>query len=200
MLLIPLNRNSSSWHSFVFSKLKPSTVKFSSEGLTIEVHSSSSPLFYKLPSTVLVKRVIAEGSLSGLPKLKKGQEDSQDFEDVSFRLGLVEPSSEPPNWLEKLISPDWIKDILSLFPNLGIKKLRFLILSQRKSPGYFRVDPNNDLIEETVVLKQTVPGNFKMEYSFPSPVPAAALWIQPDGDDTDSTFDLQLKRMEFETE
>jgi hypothetical protein len=200
IIMIPLTQNSPSWHSLAFSKIKPNTVKFSAEGLTIEVRSSSSPLFYKFPETLRLKKLAAEGTLSDLPQLKKGDEESQDLEDVSLRIGLVEPSPEPPSWLNKLLSPQWIKDILSAFPDTGIKKIRFFNLSQRKNPGFFRVNPDTDLIEETVIKKQTTSGKFKIEYAFPSPVPAAALWIQPDGDDTNSNFDLRLKRMEIETE
>ena len=126
--MIPLTQNSPSWHSLAFSKIKPNTVKFSAEGLTIEVRSSSSPLFYKFPETLRLKKLAAEGTLSDLPQLKKGDEESQDLEDVSLRIGLVEPSPEPPSWLNKLLSPQWIKDILSAFPDTGIKKIRFFNL------------------------------------------------------------------------
>ncbi len=198
-LVIPLNSPSPQWHTMTYSNLKPNVVYFSKQGLTIKVNSSASPLFYELPKVVKVKTLKVSGEFLGLPKSKPTATEGED-DDLPLRLGLVESSNEKPSWIQKFLSPQWIKELFELFPNQGIKKVRFITLSTNKEVGDFRIHPKSDFLEETVALKQKNPGPFDINYIFTTPIPAIALWIQCDGDNTQSNFTVRLKTLEIETE
>ncbi|MCX6102941.1 MAG: hypothetical protein NT000_06725 [Proteobacteria bacterium] len=198
-LLIPLNHKLPSWHTSVYSDIKPNTISFTAGSLSIHVDSSSSPLFYMLPKPVLVRTVKVQGEISGLPSLKTKTEDSKEGDDLAFRLGLVESSVEPPSIIARFLAPNWIRILLDYLPEQGIKTVRFLTVSQEKSVGAFRFHPQNDLIQEIVALRKRTPGKFEINYRFKAPAPTMALWIQPDGDDTQSQFTLKLNRIELET-
>jgi hypothetical protein len=194
-MIIPLNSNLPEWKAVSFPKIKPNEISFSEKGLIIEVNRSSSPLFYKLSKPTQVAGFSVEGNLSGLPEINRLKEGDSENDDFSLRVGFVETNTERPSWIERLWMADWINELLNLFPDQGLNKVRFFTLSQMKNPGTFRVHPKNDLVEETVVLKKEQPGNFSIDYQFPKPIPAMALWLQPDGDHSKSTFVLTLTHL-----
>lgn len=199
VLAIPLNSLNSDWKVSSYAKIKPNQISFSEDKLNIEVNQSSSPLFYKLANPVQVEGFSVEGSLTGLPEINRLKEGQKENDDFSFRLGFIETNQEPPNWTERLFMADWVTELLKQFPNQGLKKVRFFTFSQIKNPGSFRVHPDNDLIEETVCLKKEQPGKFNLDYTLPKTIPAAAIWVQPDGDDSKSHFNLSINKLEIKT-
>jgi hypothetical protein len=199
-IVIPLNVSSPQWHSMTFAKIKPNKVSFTEEGLLVEVEQSASPLFYRLTTPIKVRGFTAEGILTGLPEINRLKEGMEGNDDFSLRLGFVETAANPPSWFDKIFMPDWITDLLELFPKQGIKKVRFFTMSQIKNPGTFRIHPKNDLMEETVILKKEQPGKFSLDYPLSESIPASAIWIQTDGDDSKSTFTLKLSRLVLNTE
>jgi len=198
-ILIPLNSNVPEWKALSFSKMKTNETSFSQEGLKIEVNQSSSPLFYKFSKPTQIVGFSVTGHLSGLPEINRLKEGDSENDDFSLRVGFVETNSRRPNWIERLWISDWINELLNLFPEQGLNKVRFFTLSQIKNPGTFRVHPKNDSMEETVFLKKEQPGSFSIDYQLPKPIPASALWLQPDGDDSKSTFVLTLSHLVIQT-
>ena len=198
-LMIPLQTYTPQWHSFQYSGVNSNSVAFSKEGLTIQVHNSASPLFYQLGETLKVKTVKVHGSLTGIPQMSSISPEKEDGDDLPFRLGFVESSAKEPGWFQRLLLPQWIKDLLTLFPGRGLRKVTFLTVSKENPPGTSRLHPKSELLEEIVALKQNKPGPFAFTYDFSNPISAEALWIQPDGDDTHSTYSMTLNHLEFET-
>ena len=48
------------------------------------------------------------------------------------------------------------------------------------------------LLEEEVVLQKQTPGEFSWDYELKTPLEVFGIWIQSDGDDTHSKFNVEI--------
>ena len=199
-LFLPLQAPTPQWHTFQYSKTPPNSVSFSKGGLSIVVNKSASPLFFDLEKKRAVQGVQVRGFLSGLPKQAISTSVKEQKDDLPFRLGFIEPSEDSPSWFQKLFLPEWLKKILEFFPNQGVKKVHFLTLSPTQPVGTVRLHPKSHLIEEKVVLRQETAGHFEFKHRFLPAISASAIWIQADGDDTQSQYTLTLTEIAIETD
>ena len=198
-LVIPLNRLTPEWHIPSYSNLKPNQVSLGAKGLKIDVIDSASPLFYALPKSESIKSISIKGKLSNFPFSANPLKSGPIPDDCPLRVGLVETIRGGSNWIEKLISPRWIKDLVELFPEQTIKKVTFLTLDPYRDEGTLRKHPKSQLIEERVVLSPKKSGPFQIYHPFENPLVAQAIWIQSDGDDTHSRFTVEIESLSLET-
>ncbi len=201
-LVIPL---SNGWTSLHFRKIEPNQVSYGTS-LKVSVKSSSSPLLYKLPLNDKkqpreFKSIHVRGHIKGRLNLpldkRQGEKGADDF---LFKIGLVVPGPHRLGFFQRKLAADWILKLESLAPsNMGLDRVEFLTMVQDKRLlGQSRKHPLSDLLVEKYVQVQEGNGDFTLDYTFPEPIPAVALWLSADGDDTQSKFELQVDHLELE--
>lgn len=186
------------WRVLEFRKIPANTVTANNGVLTIGVNRSASPLVYKLAATSTVTAVTVFATWAGginIPENTVQGEDGAD--DFVLKLGIVEAGDRRLNWLQRRIAADWLQQLFKLAPaGTGVRRINFLSTTQQQELlGSTRVHPLNDLLYETRVTYLPAPGEFTMSYRFPEPVDVLGIWISADGDDTDSVFNLEIRRI-----
>ena len=195
--VVPLG--SADWYSVAYGSILPNKVFFSPGGIKIQVRSSASPLIYSMAKHPLkITEVTVKGYVNRLPNIhpveKQGEASGDDF---TLRLGLVLPGSHTLNWYQKLFAPGWILKMHSLAPRRqGIDYIYFLnaVLSPALL-GKSRTHPLSTYIKEYYVWLMNRPGVFSFSHKFPHALPVVGLWLASDGDDTGSTFDLEIHKL-----
>lgn len=189
-LAIPLG-SPEPWLHLKYSNKPQNQVSFGSEGLGIQVTKSASPLLYKLAQPREVTAITAEGYVSAFPDLEP--------RDYALRLGLVTEGSRTLNWFQKLFASEWVKQLVELAPGKGFGKIHFYVLSQGKEVGERRILSEGDAMEETIAASQTQPGDFTLAYAVTPPSTVSAVWLQSDGDDSQTTFAVKLRKLTLTT-
>ncbi len=195
-VVIPLT-SPDGWQDLKFSKIKPNKNTFSAQGLQVEVDQSASPLIYPMKEPAMVSAFEAEVEIEGELKAKGGFP-----EDAYLRLGLVSPGARRLGSVEKVFAPEWIKRLFALVPkDSGVDKIYFFDLTGSE-PGRSRVFPGSkDLMTEQIVtVREAGTKKIKFTHQLPAPIPTAALWLSIDGDDTKSTYKLNLKSLKLTAE
>lgn len=201
-VLLPLliSLNLSDWQKLRFEKIKEHQLTQNGMEMKIDVNSSAMPLIYPLKLATEVKRVCVEISLNGDLRLKDSSIQGQKkWDDFRFRFGLVREGNQTLSWGKKLFAAEWVKKLFSLGKEYkGIKDILFLnLLESPEQLGQSRKHPLSDLIEERFVwVKKPDKWQF-LEYEFEQPQKVIALWLSSDGDDTKSTFSLNIRKIEL---
>lgn len=201
-VLLPLliSLNLSDWQKLRFEKIKEHQLTQNGMEMKIDVNSSAMPLIYPLKLATEVKRVCVEISLNGDLRLKDSSIQGQKkWDDFRFRFGLVREGNQTLSWGKKLFAAEWVKKLFSLGKEYkGIKDILFLnLLESPEQLGHSRKHPLSDLIEERYVwVKKPDKWQF-LEYEFEQPQKVIALWLSSDGDDTKSTFSLNIRKIEL---
>ena len=199
LLAIPLDKKAQ-WTDLGFSQSRKTLTSFSSEGLRLAIDKSSSPLFYPLSQILKVHTVKLEFELSGLPKIPEGSTEGLDHaDDFSLRLGLVVSGDNQLSWFQKFFAPRWLKLISEKSEPYHLGKALFLTVSQTLPEGTKRKHPKSNLLEEVVVLRASKPGAYSVSWRSPEELDTYALWVQSDGDDTASSFDVLIKNITLES-
>ena len=186
------------WQVLEFRKIPANTVAVNNGALEIAVDKSASPLVYKLAAPLTVTAVTVEARWAGAVNIPDNSVQGEDgADDFVLKLGIVEAGDRRLNWLQRRIAADWLQQLFKLAPaGTGVRRINFLSTTQQAELlGSTRVHPLNDLLFETRVTYLPSPGEFTMSYRFPEPVEVLGVWISADGDDTASTFDLEIRRI-----
>lgn len=191
-LVLPLS-SPEKWIDLPYSGKPRNEVTHSASGLKVGVKQSSSPLFFPLGETMKLRGVKVRGSLSGLPVLGAGGIEADDY---ALRLGLVTEGTRKLTWFDRWLAPGWLKRLSELAPENGVGRIVFLKLAQTEDAGTIRLHPKDESLEERVVLRVSKPGPFAFDYTLPEPLQVVAIWIQADGDDTKSSYELSLTSVE----
>ncbi len=196
--VVPLQEKGQ-WQSLEFSRIPANKVEFSQEkGLNIAVNSSASPLIFPLPEVKKLSAVEVKGEFQGQVKLKEGQVQGDGAaDDYIFRLGLVLKGEQRLNFVQRRIAAKWIRTLFDLAPpNMGVDHILFLNVGQMdEQVGRKRAHPLSDLLKEHVVWKHNGDGPFEYRHEFDQPVEVVALWLSSDGDDTKSSFKVNLSEI-----
>lgn len=187
------------WQDLKYSRIAPNNVRFGLEGVKIAVDHSSSPLIYPLTPPQTVTGFTADLEIAGTLKAQ----NSSWPEDCYLRIGFVVPGTRKLGMVEKFFVPDWITQLFRLAPeDSGVDKIYFFNLVKGGGGlGSTRMMPkSHDLIEER--LAHTWPAGekkatWKME--LPRPLMVAALWLNADGDDSGSQFQVLIRKLELAT-
>ncbi len=199
LLLIP-TQSPELWQPEKYSGIPAHVLNFSQDGLLIRVKNSSSPLFYPLPETKKIVGFSVDGEFRGLPQFSKltdqGEKGADDF---ALRVGFVIPGSKTLSGLKRMMAPAWVKNLYGKIPpGQGLDHVQFFNLVQ--NPALVtrqRVHPMSDLIQEDFVSTIDKPGSFHFNYTLKTPVNAVALWLSTDGDDTKSSFDVLVSKLQL---
>ena len=198
---IPL-RSKGDWYILKYDSLPANQVTFSDNGLSIKVDKSASPLIYPLTEDpVLIEKVSIVGHVDKLVSIKNpDQQGQKGFDDFNLRFGLVLLGSSRLNWLKRRLASKWIVEMHNLAPkNQGIDHIDFLnaVLSSNRLNSV-RTHPLSEYFKERNVWLMDKPGAFSYSHTFSNPRHTIALWISVDGDDTKSSFTLNIKHIQLE--
>lgn len=191
---VDLSLADDNWKLLSFGKIPSHQVRNQGDSLIIDVKSSASPLIHALPSLQSVSRVQVKGVIDKLITLPSGKRHGDEgADDFPFRLGLVLRGDKTLGRINRLIAPQWVKELYQLAPNdQGIDKVLFLNLSGPDKPLWNqRVYPKSrDLFEEIMVGQINEAGSFYFEWKPDQPLDVIALWLSIDGDDTKSNYQV----------
>jgi len=185
------------WESLQYSDIKPNKVNFSKQSMTIQVDKSASPIFYKVNQAKAYKEVIIEAQISSTLKLKQSEQGAKGNDDFSLRIGLVHQGKKHLGFMQKKLASPWIKKLYSLAPpKIGVSHVEFLTIYQDNRLKNKKISKSsNGMIVENFVVEQPKNGIIKTTLKIPSNKPVLALWINSDGDDTQSRFTVKINKL-----
>lgn len=194
---IPLQLNDENWQSLHYKNIDPNVITQKEQGFEIQVNNSASPLIYVFVQPLLIQNIKVSGSMGDLPTipadLTQGDKNADDF---PFRIGLVLAGDKTLNFAQKLIAPNWVKTLYALAPKgYGIDHIAFLNLANPEEISWQSRDhpASKGLFNETIVAHIQPHEDFELKHDLPQSSEVIALWISADGDDTHSSFSLNLK-------
>ncbi|MGH8721954.1 MAG: hypothetical protein ACREU4_08215, partial [Burkholderiales bacterium] len=146
-LVVPLTEQAK-WQVLQYSRLPPHRIRFSGAGLEMGVDSSAMPLIHPLPRTVRVTGFRVKGRIEGTLRVPADRQGEENFDDYTFRLGLVEPGERSLNFLQRQFAASWVRKLFELAPKGGgISRIHFFNLgTHEKQIGRQRQHPLSDLI------------------------------------------------------
>jgi hypothetical protein len=191
---IPLDR-AEGWSQIAFRDIRPNEVRFTENGLVIEVKSSSSPLIYPLPPGTQVGILEWTGHVSSLPKPAASEDDEFARDDYPLRVGLIVEGDDGPGWVERMFAPRWLLDAIQQIGERPFSRVEFLTLSQRIPVGDRRRHPNTRYVSQEVVGQLAVAGDFQIRHDLRARLPVSGLWVHADGDASEGRFVVTLKSL-----
>lgn len=198
VVVIPLNINEN-WINLNFSSIPSHSYdKTQTKKLKWTVKSSAGPLVYPLPQGLKVKSFKVEGNIKGKLNLENKEQGSKGADDFRFRFGIVEQGKKRLGFFSRQIAPEWVLTLFKLAPKkAGISKVLFYNLYQGEEVSFKkRTHPLSEYLHEEIVLKHDE-GKFILEKKFENPIPVWGIWISSDGDATQSKFDVEVSKIEF---
>lgn len=198
-LILPLGEPQN-WKSITYGKIPANTITSVVGSLNINVKKSASPLVYKFENPIRLNSIrfagVWTGNLNIPSALKQGSKGADDF---VLRIGLVVAGDKRLNFIQKKLAPDWVKQLHDLAPSgSGIDRIHFLVLTQdNQLKGTQRKHPLSDLLLEDYISSSDKPERFTAEKNFLEGLEVLGLWISADGDDTKSTFTVEIDQLEI---
>lgn len=199
LFVVPLDRGNG-WQVLTYDGIPRHETRFSDAGLQIVVARSASPVVYRLPAPLRVRRLHVRGRIDGRLNVTAARQGQRGHDDFAMRVGLVEPGDRRLRGVARLFTPEWLRQLHDLAPpGTGISQVRFFNLGVAGTRiGTRRRHPLSDLLHEEIVATPNHDGTFEISASFDRPLTTIALWISADGDDTGSSFVVTLERIEVE--
>jgi len=193
---IPLNAPAG-WNQMAFRDIRPNEVRFTDNGLVIEVKGSGSPLIYKLPPGTLVTIVEWSGYVSSMPKPVASAEEEYERDDYALRIGLIVEGTDGPGWVERMFAPRWLLDALRQIGERPFSHVEFLALAQRIPVGERRQSPGSKYVSQEVVGQLAIAGGFQISHDMRATLPVSGIWVHADGDNSESRFLVTLKNLKI---
>ncbi len=195
---IPLT-HTENWQQLSYRNIPANRVRFTDGGLQVDTNRSASPLIYPIEPAYLQKitfHVDIRGSLN-LNDQQQGQSGADDF---LFRLGVVYEGDHRLNWLQKQFASEWIKTLHKLAPaDTGISHIHFFnVYSNQSLENNTRTHPVSDLMIETFAFAKPDNHQLSADITPDATKRVLALWVSIDGDDTQSSFSVLLKKLSVE--
>jgi len=187
------------WEAIRFENIPPNKVKADENGLHIRVQSSAGLLTYCFKEETQVRRVLVEGSVTGLPNIPEGQvQGDKEADDFAIRFGLVISGKRKLSRTERYFASELVKRLSELVPKShGVDHALFLNLANDPPPKWQeRTHRLGDgMIRERIASIQDCAGKFTIDVKFEKSLKVLALCIVNDGDHTDSRFKVILKNI-----
>lgn len=196
---VPLSERAN-WQVLQYSNLPPHRIRFSNDGLEMDVDGSAMPVIYPLPAPVRVKGIRVKGRIEGTLRVPAERQGEKKFDDYAFRIGLVEPGERTLNFVQRQVAAPWVRKLFELAPKgSGISRIHFFNVGTEKTQiGRQRQHPISDLIVEKVVAVPRPDGRFDFTHSLEPPLETIAVWLSSDGDDTGSRFTILVEQIELQ--
>jgi hypothetical protein len=197
VLAVPL-QSPEVWHHMKYSQIPQNEVRFERDGVHVAVKESTSPLIHLFGDDILVKSVHVKGRILGFPTLENRKEGTFDADDYAVQVGFAETGPSRLNWIERLFAPQWLRDLTNLDSERPLGKVYFLNISQQKDVGEKNMNSRNKLVEEEVVKTMKKPDIFELDHTFDPPLKAFGVWLQSDGDDSQSAFEVAYNSLSLD--
>ncbi len=189
------------WEIFRFEEVPPNKIEADEDGLEIHVQSSAGLLTYCFKEETEVRRVLVEGSVTGLPSIPEGQvQGDEQADDFAIRFGLVISGKRKLSRTERYFASELVKRLSELVPkSQGVDHALFLNLANDPPPEWQeRTHPlGNGMIRERIASTQNCAGKFTIDVKFEKPLKVLALCIVNDGDHTNSRYKVMLKNIQL---
>jgi len=198
-IALPLHQQDN-WQLLEYSNLPANRVEFGERGMLVSVDQSASPIIYPLDGRSQVSRISVSGELANLLRVRPGSQGLEGEDDFSLKVGLVLAGDRRLNFVQRMLSADWIKTLYSLAPDgVGIDRIVFLNAVQHQSQlGQRRQHPLSELVYEHNVWLIDRPGPFELQYEFENPQSVLAVWLSIDGDDSRSSYSTLISSLRLE--
>lgn len=184
------------WREITFGDIPANRAVFAADSLRIEVRGSTSALVKQLPENFVAGGVVVSGRIDGELAIPESELWADEYDDAYLRIGLIEAGGKRLTPLQRIAAPRWIRDLEELFgrDGGGIGKIRCALLAPHSSwVGETRTNPKAALFEEFVAGAPGADGAFRIEWRWNEPAEIVGLWLQADGDDTGSDFNLTIE-------
>lgn len=196
MFIVPLDQQGI-WKHIQFDKIASNKIEFS-KSLKIEVNKSSSFLVFPLTKKQVVESFEIQGSYSGGLNLPEGKEQGYGkADDFAFKFGFILPGKEQLSGVKKWLAPGWVKKVYAMAPkDQGLDHLELFAATQQKMMlGKKRIHPSSDFFHEEYAFELSKSGEFSFSKKLEKPVTALALWLSSDGDNSQSSFKIEIKSL-----
>ena len=199
---VPLDLDRPNWQTLTYKGIPVNTVQQAGDSIGIDVNASASPLIYVFDQPQTFRTIRVSGEFIGdLPDIPTGiWQGSPGADDFAFRIGLVISGSKTLNFAQKLIAADWVTTLYDLAPEgEGIDHIRFLNLANPGTIDWEKRDhpSSKGLFKETIVNTIQPNQTFELNHSLEQPLRVLALWISSDGDDTASSYRINLNNISY---
>jgi len=198
-IVLPL-QDQGNWQLLEYSNLPANQVEFLDRGMLVSVNQSASPIVYPLDEPTRVSRISVSGELTNLLNVGPGSQGLAGEDDFSLKVGLVVAGDRRLNFMQRMISPGWVRALHALAPEgSGIDRIVFLTAVQHQSQlGQQRQHPLSDLIYERNVWVLDRSGPFELHHELDSPLDVVGVWLSIDGDDSRSTYSVLISSLTLE--
>lgn len=189
---------SSSWHIGSYSKISPNRILLTDKKLLIEVKASASPLIYSFSYTKRISGFKISGEFKGLPSfIDLSLQGQKGYDDYPLRIGFIIKGEKKLNYLTRIISPEWLKNLFEIIPDKkGIDRVEFFNVTQNKNElSKTRQHPNSKMINETFFAFVKDSSKFEYGFLFKDAIDVEAIWVSSDGDDTKSSYKVELNQI-----
>lgn len=174
-----------------FKKIKKSHYSFRDHQLQVDVEGSASFLMKSFDSVRKVRQVSFNWRKNGEPKIKDAQhEEHKQGDDAVFKLGLLLEGSG--SFFNPFV-PAWVKRVEGLlkYPS---EDMIYLVADSKHVPGQRWFNPYNERVTMIAIDSVDDTNNWqRSSYYFDSPVNVVGIWLMSDGDNTDSSFTVNVK-------
>ncbi len=185
------------WQVLGYGRIPVNEVRFDDDGMQVSVDRSASAIVCPLETIGRFQRLHIDADITGSVDLGGKPQGSKGADDFRLRVGLVYAGDKTLNFLQRSIAPKWIKTLYALAPEgAGISRVEFYNTWQDPDlDGLERPHPTTDIWREHFVLQTDENGRIEQSVAVPSDADVVAIWISTDGDDTDSSFRVQINSL-----
>lgn len=197
-LAVPLT-SGEDWEVISHTSRTSHAVRFTADGLVVDVRRSAGSLAYPLTAPVTVTHVHAQGLVTGRLLVDADRQGDEGQDDFVLRLGLVESGARRLNVWQRAFAAGWVKRLFALAPpGTGLSRVHFLSVGAGdRAVGRTRRHPLHELLHETVVAALRADGRFVIDTTIEAPARTVGIWLMVDGDDTNSEFTVTIERIEL---
>lgn len=172
-----------------YKKIKPNIVNIEKE-ISIDVQSSASPLFVKLPEVKALKEI----SIKGSTEIKKEITNFQD--DAYFQVGIIYKGRYRPGSFVRRFLPEWLLTVLNLNRKHGVGRIDFHSVSMRGQ----EINKTSKIRDIRMKFKTAAYFNDKNEFELvitPRQEEVLGIWLRADGDQSRAQFKTHLSNIEI---
>lgn len=187
----------SKWHKVKYSKIEPNTYENIDQTLKIKVKKSSSALVYKFEKPKEIKSLTTSLKFTGKLAYKNNSPGEKGAEDFPIRVGLILSGNKQLNFFQRAIAPKWLIQLNDLGKKSGgFDKIYSLIFYDKQPKFDYREHPLSKYFQEKVATQITREG-IEYIHQYKKPMKVIGLWISADGDDTNSSFEVEIKKLDL---
>jgi hypothetical protein len=181
-----------------FKHITPTQYSFENGTLNAEVKNSASFLLLPFKNKKLVHAVTYDWKLNtGKLNITDASEETRRAGDDSvFKLGLMLAANTQSSL--PFFAPNWLKQVRAalLFPS---EMMIYIVADAKHAAGEHWVNPYNRRIEVIAAKSHKLDSGWsEASHVLKKPESVVGLWLMSDGDNTGSTFKVQIKNIRLE--